>query len=390
MVLGGEGSDDGARAGGQAFLTACSVVEPDDWLDMRRTLPALRPDGWGALLGYAQEQGLAGLMARNLGWARAQLGLEVPILEKLEAARGAQLAQNLMRRAWARRVADALAGHGIPFIAVKGVVLAEEVYGDLSLRGFNDFDVMVPLERVEEAYLVLRRLGYTLTRLAHVSEFVGLGAHAAPMALREGSGVDLHWALGPDFDSAAARALVWEHARPAPEGAQLPGMRLSAEMSLIHLARHFHTGQYTILKPLVDLYVTARNHESTIDAAQLAGAARALGLAPVLEVAVALAERHLGVPVPAIERPRRWMPRIASRVVGRDVLLNAARRPRVDNWLRYLLGAGSLRRAAAGMREALLPGRLILAQFFNEPFRASLYPRYYWRQAIKVLTLSLK
>jgi hypothetical protein len=29
-------------------------------------------------------------------------------------------------------------------------------------------------------------------------------------------------------------------------------------------------------------------------------------------------------------------------------------------------------------------------QFFNRPFRASMYPQYYWRQLLKVLTLSTK
>ena len=43
-----------------------------------------------------------------------------------------------------------------------------------------------------------------------------------------------------------------------------------------------------------------------------------------------------------------------------------------------------------GMLQALIPGKLVLVQFFNKPFRASMYPQYYWRQLLKVLLLSTK
>lgn len=49
-----------------------------------------------------------------------------------------------------REVAEICDRRSIPFVVLKGSYLAEKVYGDPELRVFNDVDVMVPHERVDD------------------------------------------------------------------------------------------------------------------------------------------------------------------------------------------------------------------------------------------------
>ena len=77
-------------------------------------------------------------------------------------------------------------------------------------------------------------------------------------------------------------------------------------------------------------------------------------------------------------------------MVDDGLLVNAARRPRISNWSRFLIAAGSVGAAARGVARIFFPSRLTLAQFFRRPYAPTLYPRYYWRQLVKVMTLSPK
>jgi hypothetical protein len=82
--------------------------------------------------------------------------------------------------------------------------------------------------------------------------------------------------------------------------------------------------------------------------------------------------------------------RIARKVVDDGLLVNAARRSRIGNWTRFLLAAGGARFALRALAEILVPGRLTLVQFFGRAYAPGMYPRYYWRQLVKVVTLSTK
>jgi hypothetical protein len=373
------------------FLRGCAVAHPDDWTGQEQALQRLDGDDWKSVVALATHHGFVGLLARNLAWAQDETGFRAPIVDELAALRRSQLVQHLGRRAAARRAAQALARKDIPFVIFKGVVLAEEMYGDLSLRGFHDCDIMVQQERLDEAYGVALELGYVLRQFDHVRDYVTLGAHAAGMVHQDGTDLDLHWSIAPDVITPKKVAIIWEHCRPSASGSYLPGMRLSPEMTLIHLAKHFHSHQYTSIKPLVDFYVTARSLGTRIDVDELAATARALDLLPQIDIAATLCERCFipgTLPRSLTARKPALRARLAHRIVTNDLLLNAEKRSRLGNWVRYLLAAGSLAASGRSILEVLIPGKLVLVQFFSRPFRASMYPQYYWRQLLKVLTLS--
>jgi hypothetical protein len=376
-----------------AFLRGCAVACPDDWEGQEQTLYRLNGEDWKAVAELAVQHGFVGLLARNLAWAEEKTGLCVPVLEELAALRRGQLVQHLARRAAARRAAEAFARRDIPFVIFKGVVLAEEMYGDLSLRGFRDCDIMVQQERLDEAYGVALELGYKLCQFDHARDYLAVGAHAAGMVHPDGTGLDLHWSIAPDMLAPDKLAIIWGHCHPAGKDAYLPGLRLSREMTLIHLAKHFHSHQYTSIKPLVDFYVTARALGTRIDVHDLIATARALDLLPMVDIAAILCGRCF-IPEAAPEilsgRKPSLQARLARRIVSDDLLLHAQKLSRLGNWIRFLLAAGNAASSRKCIADALFPGKLVLVQFFNRPFRVGMYPRYYWRQLLKVLTLSPK
>ena len=61
------------------------------------------------------------------------------------------------------RVLAVLNGHGIPVVVMKGGALAEIVYDDPGVRPMSDLDLLVPLDRSEEAWSAVRSLGYHVT-----------------------------------------------------------------------------------------------------------------------------------------------------------------------------------------------------------------------------------
>lgn len=374
------------------FLRGCAVQAPDDWAGWARDLAELAQAQWSEVIRHAEAHGLVGMLARSLTWAAAiSGGCTAAAAERLESMRRGQLVQQLHRKSSARAVAEAFGRAGIEFIALKGISLAEEIYGDLSLRGFRDFDVLVRPERADDAFTVLLGLGYREPPFGGASQWRSHGAHAVGLSHADGSGVDLHWAIAPDLVEPRHMALVWEHARPAPRGAHLPGLRLSPEMTLLHLAKHFHSHQYGNLKVLVDFHVAARRAGASLDVPMLESVARALGVLHAVDVAVALSERSLmpgALPAPLRGRASSSAGRRAARVLGDRFLVRSASMPRLFNWARYLACAGNARATLRGIVDILVPGKLALTQFFNRPFEPRMYPRYYWRQLRKVVTLS--
>jgi hypothetical protein len=65
-----------------------------------------------------------------------------------------------MFRLGASLVTDLLEGDGIPALNLKGVALADRLYGDPSLRTFSDLDILVPARSLAEAADRCETLGY--------------------------------------------------------------------------------------------------------------------------------------------------------------------------------------------------------------------------------------
>jgi hypothetical protein len=381
------------EAARRVFLRACTSLQPADWDGQGAVLRAVDADGWAAVSKLAVQHGLLGLVVRSLDWAHQRTGVPIPILERMTAWRQGQLLQMLVYRNSARQVADALAAGGIRFIIFKGMALVEQVYGDLSLRGFRDCDMLVEREQLEAAYAILRDLGYSLGIYQTLQEYLVRNKVGIDLRHSDGSLVDLHWAIQGYEMPPSDPEIIWGHCRPRETSDELPGWRMSPELTLIHLATHFQVHEYQEIKPLVDFYHAAARFGARIDVDALFATARTLNMVQPVDLAARLCERMF-VPNPLVARFAVGAPsvhtRLACKILTAESLLRLDTIRPTERRLRSLFCYGAISSSARAFRKMLVPRARELEMRFGRPFALGMYPRYYWVQAYRLVARSRK
>jgi hypothetical protein len=375
----------------KVFLRACTTLNPRHWDGQETILRAVDVPAWGFVRDLAVQHGLLGLVARNLDWAHRRTGLPIPILDRARDWRHGQLLQMLVQRSAVRRVAEALSRRGIRFVIFKGMALVEEVYGDLSLRVFRDCDILVDRDRLEAAHAVVQRLGYSFTDVGGLQECLARGKSGANLSHVDGFSVDLHWAMRgyemPPIDP----KLIWRHCRPPQPSQDLPGWRMSPELTLISLASHFQVHEYEEMKPLVDFYLAAVRLGPRISADALLETARTLGMAQNVDLAARLCQR-LFMHHPLVARlaagPPSLHTRLALRLLRAENLLRREKILPTMRRLRGLVCHDAPSSSARAVRKMLMPKAHELELRFGRPFHLAMYPRYYLAQTHRVLARS--
>ena len=258
---------------------------------------------WSGLLDRAAAHGVAPLLAQRLealGWPATPH----PVRAALESARRINAARNLLVARALGRVLDGLARARVPVIPLKGVALAESLYGDAGLRVSSDIDVLVPRACVGRAFAVMRELGYARADHEEPVEDEDLGrllasnieyAFASPEP--PGCLVELHWDIAWRWPrDALALADLWADARPRPfRGA--PAQALGPEWELLYLAVHAARHRWGSLKWLVDVHEVCRRGE--LDWGRVWNKAARFGLTDTIEITLGACAALLDTPVPS-------------------------------------------------------------------------------------------
>lgn len=265
------------------------------------------------------EARLRALVEGGLDWERMwDLGNRhdvLPLLaESLPRAAGAAVPADWLERATRRRhvtllsngrmaealgrVLDGLDAAGVPVIPVKGLVVAEELYGSLAARGAADLDVLVHPADLAAGRRVLVELGYwqrqlTFTALVHEYHdppwYVGSGIEAIRL--------ELHWDLWADRFFRSDADGLWARSRP---GALLgrPVRLLSLEDTLLHLAIH-RSRSALRLRWLCDIAELVRRHRDDLNWDAVLDRADRTGARTATWMVLSLADRFLGASPPA-------------------------------------------------------------------------------------------
>lgn len=196
-------------------LAARTQIGPDD---EQRLLALLRgPLDWERLREQGQLHEVLPLMTATLHRLRGQAPIPEAWRARAQQESCNTLAYNFMLASELTCVLNALRQAGVEGIPVKGVVLAETVYGNLALRPMADLDVLVRPSDLPAARAVLRSLGYS-HRVQPLFEELHHSFHD-PQYFRQASGgqicLELHWALwAAHFFDLKVEAL-WKRAVPA-------------------------------------------------------------------------------------------------------------------------------------------------------------------------------
>ena len=174
------------------LLLCCAKAQPDS-----ENIRHLASGGinWETLLRLAEQHRVRPLLFRtfkSLCWDA------VPPMRQLELETfyKANVVQNLFATGELLRLLDAFRKEGITVAALKGAVLAQVLYGDLSLREFVDLDLFVAETDLCKAEKVLTTCGYRTYYPGREYRSTFLSYYSQQVFFNSsGISVDLHWRL---------------------------------------------------------------------------------------------------------------------------------------------------------------------------------------------------
>jgi hypothetical protein len=257
------------------------------------------PLRWDLLLARAREHQVVPLLLRSLRTldfqgvpdaARAQLSAAF----RMNALRNAYLAGELAR------VLQLLNDSAVRVIPLKGVTLAESLYGDSAFRVCSDIDILVPPSEALSAHRLLLAHGYTspFTEDFFANHQLRAGAECplTPEKPAFSYQLEVHWSLLQHSrrDDLAMQDL-WLQARPK----EFFGVRaygLTPEWEFLYLAWHAAHHKWHTLKWLADIHELCLS--ARIDWQQVREKAERFELDSAVGPTLTACSTLLGTPVP--------------------------------------------------------------------------------------------
>jgi hypothetical protein len=281
-------------------------------LDLLRSVLHHQPSGsscpgpdlvnWDKFLSLARYHRLAPLLLQGLkGEAYNLLPANVVDALRKQALEGK--ARSLLLLEGLRDVAREFHHIGIPFIVLKGITLAKDLYPDDLLRPYVDVDILIRRSSYEQVKSVLGGIGYDLAeprlegdKLAHFGEVEFVRRVGPPILL------DLHWdtvLASWEPHSLLASEETWQRCRDFDLGGFSIAV-LAPEELLVYLAMHlaFHH-VFSGLLWFCDLFFLLRKYGNELDWERVYFQAGRFGGRRALEDTLAFARVLLDASVPA-------------------------------------------------------------------------------------------
>jgi hypothetical protein len=216
---------------------------------------------------------------------------------------------------------------GVAALPVKGVVLAETLYGSLALRPLGDLDVLVRPKDLPAARAALGELGFFQSAEPGY-ENAYHPYHDPPYYVKTESGtvcLELHWGLWASHFFQLETDALWRRAVQARiHGADLS--ILSPEDTLLHLAIH-RSRSALRLRFVCDVAELLRCHRDTLDWKYLLAQTQAAGARTTMYYTLALAKELLDAPLPEGLLAQLHVSRLKLRLLEHTCGITALFRP---------------------------------------------------------------
>ncbi len=261
-------------------------------------LRSLNPDGWLILWTFVEAGAAGPLLTRRVKMS----GVAPPksIADRMRSNVLAVAARNLSMRA---ALADAINATGKPALLLKGVDLAERVYGNLGHRPMGDVDFLVRGEDASAYHAFLSSRGFSVSPAFDERLLQSTAAHHFSYTRKDGAVLELHWRLA-DGDDGGLSSRVWRDAVGHPQFASHAYV-MSPEQLFLHLCLHQkHHLFETSLIQFWDIAELIRHPSLAIDWAAIRVLAQERRLERSMDLLFYMLREHLGVlPPPAIGNP---------------------------------------------------------------------------------------
>ncbi len=272
----------------ELLATVCSEYLTHNDSDWEKAV-AQHPDP-ASLVAAADYHGVLPLFARAL--SMACISCEGAQVRAREVA-----FHNLSLTAELVKLTGSLQELGIQCLAYKGPVLAQQLYGDVTLRQYRDLDILTAAADVVRARDALRELGYQDTEESSSIPFTRYVdsewfCQWQMRGTRSGTFIELHWSF---FPGQASLKFPAREAIDAGVDIDIAGERLKAldlhDLALV-LSAHGAKHSWYRLGWLADLALVLRNFTDD-DAIDLLNDASRKGMKRILLISVALCNRAL-------------------------------------------------------------------------------------------------
>jgi hypothetical protein len=279
------------------LLAACSVLPTEEKAARIRALSGSGVQ-WSSLLNLAENHGVQPILAQALLSAGGEIPAET--LANLSQSYHTNVHKTLFLAREFVGIVDSLSQAGIEFMAYKGLALAQTLYGDVALRQSGDIDLLIhasDLNRVREAVADLGYIPHQTLSRDEEEAYLQAGYECVFDAPAGKNLLEVQWAIQPSFYSVTldVEKLFRRAVDVTVAGAEIK--TLSHEDSFLVLAVHAAKHVWGKLIWLCDL---ARiSSMQALDWKSIAGQAQELGIVRILRVTLLLAQKLLGVSLPA-------------------------------------------------------------------------------------------
>ncbi len=233
------------------LLLSCARTDAD----IRRIKEILSsPLNWDYILVNAQRHGISSLLYRSLSSVENDTLVPEKALKNLRGKYYATLAKNMQLYDELNKVLESYRNAGIDVIILKGAALAENVYGDIGLRSFEDIDILVREDDLQKAKRIIVAGGYTLDE--SISSEVFNEKYGCDLHYVKDIIIEIHWDIIRrkiyNLYTDIKIDELWKNARPA-KIANTDALVLAPEDMLLHLCVHLSKHGYNRLIWLCDI-----------------------------------------------------------------------------------------------------------------------------------------
>jgi hypothetical protein len=167
---------------------------------------------WDQLLDLLGEQRLVSTLGGPLLEA-VDIDLPDQVAERIRATRARTRQRGLLHHGLTTQLTAPMLAAGIPVVPLKGVALADEVYGDIGARQSSDIDLLVGIEDLDRAVKVAEEQGWREPELLRAAGMPRLHRELFHETLPP---LELHWRVHWYEERFAAAAL--SRALPTADG----------------------------------------------------------------------------------------------------------------------------------------------------------------------------
>lgn len=254
---------------------------------------------WAFILEDAARQGLMPILYRWLKDSGLGQRLPSPALDRIRESMFTLTARNLALAAELRSILRAFQRERVACTPVRGLALAESLYGDVTGRPIGDLDLLVQKEDLPRVATILRRLGFH--EMDHRPGFAQTFSYTL-VFLKDRHDwiiVEPHWTIAyPPFVERLDMERVWERCVRG-RVADVDTWLLSREDQLLHLCLHLaHPDGAAPLLWFYELDCLIRQEQKGVDWFRFLSIARQARLEFVLLEVLRTVQALFGTPIP--------------------------------------------------------------------------------------------